>query len=349
MTTVDVGMPAYERPHFIAGAIESVLAQTHTDWRLIVSENGPGGGDVEAAVRPFLSDPRITFSATGENLGAPANWTRTLQLGSAPYFSVLQDDDKWDPDFLAKRVAFMERHKDVGFVFAGERKMDQDGREIAFEQVRGAFPPKDIAHVLPQGVYSPREFIKAMYENHLGGIHTPSICSLGVMSRRSALEAVGPYFADSYPFLYWDVHLYLRLALRFPTGFLAVRDAMQRIHHPSITSESDFDGEYWVRWHQFHGEWFRRELPGLELPRGYNEVFAQASIMAALDAVERGDRRKGATYLRRALRRDQKAIMNPRIVIGALGVVAGSRGANVLARVRDARRRSSEKLVYVKA
>ena len=45
---VDLGMPAYLRPHFIAEAIESVLAQTHTNWRLLVSENGPGGGEVEA-------------------------------------------------------------------------------------------------------------------------------------------------------------------------------------------------------------------------------------------------------------------------------------------------------------
>ena len=52
-------MPAYKRPQFIAEAIESVLAQTHTDWRLLVSENGPGGGEVEAAVRPYMSDPRV--------------------------------------------------------------------------------------------------------------------------------------------------------------------------------------------------------------------------------------------------------------------------------------------------
>jgi glycosyltransferase involved in cell wall biosynthesis len=348
MTTVDVGMPAYKRPHFIAEAIESVLAQTHTDWRLIISENGPGGDVVEAAVRPYLDDPRITFSPTGENIGAPGNWTRVLQFGSAPYFSVLQDDDKWDPDFLERRVAFMERHKDVGFVFAGERKMDQSGREIAFEQVR-ALPDNDISDILADGVYSPEEFLEAMYRHHLGGIHTPSICSLGVMSRRSALEAVGAYFDEDYPFLYWDVGLYLRMALRFPTGFIAVRDGVQRLHHPSLTSENDFDGEYWIKWHQYHGEWFRRELPGFTLGRGYNEVFAEAYIMAALDAIEAGDRRKAATYLRRALRRDQRAFLNPRIAVGAVGVIAGSHGASALARLREARRQSSEKLVYEKA
>ena len=348
MTTVDVGMPAYRRPHFISEAIESLLAQTHADWRLHVSENGPGGGEVEAAVRPFLADRRISFSATGENLGAPANWTRALQLGSAPYFSVLQDDDKWDPDFLERRVAFLDRHQEAGWLFSGERKIDQDGREIAIEQVR-SLPIKDIADVLPEGVYQPREFIRAMYDDHLGGIHTPSMSSLGVMSRRSALEAVGPYFDESYPFLYWDVHLYLRMALRFPTGFLAVRDNLQRIHHPSLTSESDFDGEHWIEWHRHHAEWFRRELPGIDLGRGYEEVLSDAYIMAALDAVERGERRKVAAYLRGAVRRDRRALLNPRVGIGAAGMLMGSRGASTLGRVRAARRRSSEKLVYEKA
>ena len=71
--------------------------------------------------------------------------------------------------------------------------------------------------------------------------------------------------------------------------------------------------------------------------------------MAALDAVERGDRRKGAAYLRRAVRRDQRALLNPRIGIGAVGALAGTRGATTLARVRAARQRSSEKLAYEKA
>jgi glycosyltransferase involved in cell wall biosynthesis len=345
---VDIGMPAYRRPHFIAEAIESVLAQKYTNWRLFVSENGPGGGDVEAAVRPYLSDPRIEFSPTGKNLGAAANWTRVVQAGDAPYFSLIQDDDRWDPEFLGRRVAFLEDNRSCGFVFSGERKMDQNGREIAVERTR-SLPAKDVADVLPEGVYAPREFVQTMYRHKLGGIHTPAICSVGVMSRRSALESVGAYFDGDYPYLYWDVELYMRMALRFPTGFLAVRDVTQRIHHPSLTSEANFDGEHWISYHLYHSDWFCRALPGLELPRQFNQVFADAYIMAALDALEREDRRKTATYLRRALRRDPGALLNPRVAVAATGVLAQSRGSQVLARARAARRRRSEQLVFKSA
>jgi glycosyltransferase involved in cell wall biosynthesis len=343
--TVDIGMPAYKRPQFIAEAIESVLAQSHTDWRLFVSENGPGGGEVEAAVRPYTADPRVTFSPTGENRGPAANWTRVVQAGDAPYVSVIQDDDKWEPGFLARRVAFLEQHPECAFVFSGERKMDQHGREVAIERTR-ALPPKDISEVLPQGVYQPREFITAMYRNKLGGIHTPAICSVGVMSRRASLASVGATFDANYPFLYWDVELYMRMALRYPTGFLAVRDGIQRLHHPSLTSESNFDGEHWLRFHAYHSAWFRRELPGLKLPPEFDEIVAQVYVMAALDAGERGERRKVVRYIGGALRRSPGTLKNPRLALAGASALLGRRGGELLARARAERQRRSEILAY---
>ena len=338
-------MPAYRRPHFISEAIESVLAQTYTNWRLVVSENGPGGGEVEAVVRQYTSDPRVRYIATGRNLGPAANWTRLLQGGSAPYFTLIQDDDKWEPEFLARRVAFLEANPSCGFVFAGERKIDQDGREIAIERTP-ALPIRDIADVLPGGVYSPREFIESMYRHRLGGIHTPAICSLCVMSRRSAVDAVGAVFDDAYPFFCWDVELYLRMALRYPTGFMPIRDGIQRIHHPSITSEINFDGEYWTRYQEYHADWFRRELPGLQLPPESDEIAADAHIMAALDALERGDRRRCARHLSSALRRCPRYVANPRLAAGAAGLVLGRRGAGLIARIRAARHARNAEISY---
>jgi glycosyltransferase involved in cell wall biosynthesis len=342
---VDIGMPAYRRPQFIGEAIESVLAQTYTNWRLVVSENGPGGGQVEAAVRPYTRDPRIRYVATGGNLGPAANWTRLLQSGDAPYFAVAQDDDKWDPGFLMRRVTFLEQHSSCGFVFSGERKIDQAGREISVERTR-SLPVKDVSEVLAEGVYPPREFVQVMYRRQLGGMHTPAMSSVSVMSRRSALEAVGPYFDESYPFVCWDVELYMRMALRFPTGFLAVRDGAQRLHHPSITSELSLDGEHWIRFHRYHGEWFRRELPGLQLPRQYNHLYSRAYVIAALDALERDDRRKCARCLRGALRHSPASLLDPRVAAAGAGLLLGRRGIRLVSRTRAARRRSSAELAY---
>jgi hypothetical protein len=66
--------------------------------------------------------------------------------------------------------------------------------------------------------------------------------------------------------------------------------------------------------------------------------------MAALDALERDDRRKCASYLRRAIRRDPGALLNPRVSLAAAGMLV--HGSHVIARARAARRRRSEQLAF---
>jgi glycosyltransferase involved in cell wall biosynthesis len=346
---VDIGMPAYRRPELIGAAIESALAQSYSNWRLVVSENGPGGGAVEDAVRPYTADPRISYVATGSNLGPAANWTRVLQAGSAKYFTILQDDDLWDAGFLAARVRFLERHPSCAYVFSGERMMDHQGRELAVERTP-ALPAKDVSEVLAEGVYAPEELLPAMYRHRLGGIHTPSVSSGGVMSRRSALDAVGPYFDDSVPFLYWDVHLYMRMSVAFPTGFLARRDVAQRIgvdrRHESVTSNETFDGERWVSYHRYYREWFAERLPGLKLPREFSRLRAHAFIIAALDAIESGDRGRGAAHLRDAVATDPLVALNPRVAVCAVGLLLGERGSRIVHGTRNVARRRSETLAY---
>ena len=136
------------------------------------------------------------------------------------------------------------------------------------------------------------------------------------------------------------------MALRFPTGFMAIKDSSQRMHHPSLTSEHSFDGEYWIRFHEYHREWFRRELPGLRLPRESDEIFADACIMAALDALERGNRRRCARHLRSAVRCCPSSIANPRVGVSAAGLVLGRTGARLVTRARSARRPRSGNLKY---
>jgi len=51
----DVGILAYGRADFLAHAIESALAQTLTEWRLTICDNGPVEAPVEHAVQPYLA------------------------------------------------------------------------------------------------------------------------------------------------------------------------------------------------------------------------------------------------------------------------------------------------------
>ena len=80
----------------------------HSAWHLLISENGPEGSELGRRLRQYVADERIEYSPTGADLGAATNHTRLIQHGSAPYVAILHDDDRWDPEFLERRVQFLE-------------------------------------------------------------------------------------------------------------------------------------------------------------------------------------------------------------------------------------------------
>src|SRR5687768_8986516 len=127
---VDIGIPTRGRPRYLVEALETVLAQTETRWRVTISENDVGDAAVAAALAPYLEDPRITHSPTGRDIGLAANHTRLLQQATAPYLAILHDDDRWEPHFLERRLAFLQDHPAAGFVFSPALSIDDEGRTI---------------------------------------------------------------------------------------------------------------------------------------------------------------------------------------------------------------------------
>jgi hypothetical protein len=65
---VDIGLPTRGEAPYIAESIDSILAQTHSAWHLLISENGPEGSELGERIRPYLADERIKYSPTGSAL-----------------------------------------------------------------------------------------------------------------------------------------------------------------------------------------------------------------------------------------------------------------------------------------
>ncbi|MBA4048605.1 MAG: glycosyltransferase family 2 protein, partial [Sphingomonas sp.] len=66
---VSIIVPAFGLAHLVGETIESIIAQTVTEWEAIVIDDG-APDDVAGAVQPYLSDPRIRFMST-DNGGLP--------------------------------------------------------------------------------------------------------------------------------------------------------------------------------------------------------------------------------------------------------------------------------------
>lgn len=322
---VDIGVltykPSNERLGFLRVAIESVLAQTFTDWRLVVSENGPDPSPAVAeALVPFLQDRRILHVPTRADLTGSANGTIALRHGSAPYVTLLHDDDWWEPEFLERRVEFLRAHPECGFVFGGNLIVDEYGQEIS-----RTIP------ALRHGVHSKEEYVPLLLRSE-GVPQAPT-----ALIRREALETVGTSLQELYPA--WDYDLYFRLGLAFPTGYLDVWDSAFRVHLQQQTYSMRW-GEQRIVFEEVIDELLLRGAPHLRRPpRERVKRRSRAFVSAALDAAETGERRRSLRLAATGIRFYPRSLANPRLPAILATLVLGARVRPILTRVRTRIRR----------
>jgi glycosyltransferase involved in cell wall biosynthesis len=308
---VDVGIPTYGKPAFLAEAIESVLAQTHAHWRLLVSEDGPASEEVAAIVERYAADERVTYRATGTHVGAAANLTGLVRDGTAPYVAILHDDDRWEPTFLDARVRYLEAHPDSAFVFSGNSEIDATGATIGHSR-----------HSLAEGPQEPAEFAPLLFRRNV-------ICTPTVLVRRQAYEAVGPEFDARFGVMY-DYEMWLRLALRFPIGFLARSDAAYRRHAAQTTFVARDLGLEWLRLLDHFDELGGTD-PALRVTARRR---AGALLSAALDTLESRRPEAGWRFLAAAVRAHPLSALDPRAGAALVALALGPASAPLLGRAR---------------
>lgn len=111
---ISVLIPAYHAARFLPKALESVRAQEHPDWELIVVEDGSHDG-TEEIVRAFASTEtrRVEYANLGENRGVSAARNRLLELARGEALAFLDADDWWTPQHLSNVAAAFESGAEV--------------------------------------------------------------------------------------------------------------------------------------------------------------------------------------------------------------------------------------------
>ena len=110
---VSVIMPSYNTASYISDSIKSVLAQTYSNWELIIVDDC-STDNTDAIVAEFLSDKRIRYYKNPYNSGAAQSRNRALREAKGRYIAFLDSDDLWLPEKLEKQIRFMQKN---GFYF----------------------------------------------------------------------------------------------------------------------------------------------------------------------------------------------------------------------------------------
>jgi glycosyltransferase involved in cell wall biosynthesis len=127
---VSIGLAVYNGEKFLRQAIESLLAQTWTDFELILSDNA-STDSTEAICREYAArDPRIRYSRNPVNIGGVNNENLTFTLARGEFFRLAAHDDVCEPTLIEKCVAALDAHPEAVLCHTAIVEIDEEGREI---------------------------------------------------------------------------------------------------------------------------------------------------------------------------------------------------------------------------
>ena len=125
-------MPSYNTAPYIAESINSVVAQTYTDWELIIVDDASTDNtdEVVASCHPREGgdlSSQIRYLKNDRNRGAAYSRNRALREAKGKWIAFLDSDDIWTPDKLEKQIAFMTKN---GYAFSYTRyeEIGEDGK-----------------------------------------------------------------------------------------------------------------------------------------------------------------------------------------------------------------------------
>lgn len=129
MPKVSVVIPTYNRGVFIGRAVCSVLAQTFTDFEIIVVDDGSADDTAKRVLELAQTDSRVCYLPHETNRGAQAARNTGIQAAKGQYIAFLDSDDEWLPEKLERQmVLFSQGGNRLGVVYAGYRQVSSDGR-----------------------------------------------------------------------------------------------------------------------------------------------------------------------------------------------------------------------------
>ena len=204
---VTIVLPCYNGADFLSCAIESCIAQTFTDWELIIVNDCSVDNSMEIAQHYAEKDSRIRVLNNEKNLKLPASLNKGFRSANGKYYTWTSHDNVMLPTMLDDFVAYLDANPNVGMVISDYQIIDENN-----SVVKTALIMQDVNLQMP-------------LNNYVG-------CSF--MYRRSVAEIIGEYNENM--FLIEDYDYWIRIWRKFPIGKINKVLYSYRIHGQSLTS-----------------------------------------------------------------------------------------------------------------
>jgi spore maturation protein CgeD len=172
---VSVIVTSYNRPEWLAEAIESVLSQTHSNWEMFVMDDNSPGSDVDTLLGKYQDDRILYFKSNvadedrSKTCRYATNINLALKLCKGEYISYLTDDDSYYPQRFELMANYLDVNPDVSVVY---------GYQFCFND---GFPELPVNIRAPQG---PLDAASSLVDHN------------SIMHRKAVLDIVG-YWDDS--------------------------------------------------------------------------------------------------------------------------------------------------------
>jgi glycosyltransferase involved in cell wall biosynthesis len=223
----------YNAARFLEEAVDSVLAQSFTDWELLLVDDGSEDDTVRIACRYVQEHGdriRLLRHDAGGRRGTAPSRNLGLARARGRYIAELDADDVWHPDFLARRVAALEMEPRAAFAF---------GPVVRWYSWSSPRPgPADAANdwvarpwdaLGTRLIDAPRLLPILFEEAPAGGVPK------GWVIRRSVMAGLGGY-PEQFTDMYEDQALMVKVGLDHSAIYLDASDYLYRRHPDSMVS-----------------------------------------------------------------------------------------------------------------
>ena len=124
---LSIGLPVFNGEKYLKEALDSILAQTYSDFELVISDNASTDHTQQICREYAAKDSRIRYYRNEKNLGVSKNYNRVFELSSGKYFKWTNYDDVYAPEYLQKCVSVLEKDQSVVLCHSRTNRINEYG------------------------------------------------------------------------------------------------------------------------------------------------------------------------------------------------------------------------------